>query len=805
MARWIKLVYKNQSLNLEDGTNYEVRSDFVPPSISREVNYSYGSYSNRSGGTRLSDKPLDRQFGFSVNINGATMAETHGLARKLANFLENARDPNNGLYLEYCPNAAIPYQPIYGQQAVRYRIKAAAVSFDPSYYINTTVQVQIIVAQLNLTIGPYAEGSKQAMALGYGGLVTDTIGPGGVVITEGNTNKFSNPIFENITASWSVGGSASHARNYFDDYILFGNKSDFVSSDNAVGQLYQAVNVGNTNAHCLSFYAKKADSSAVTVADGYVYYGASVATTYQAVGDGWYRCYGTVTGVASNTNSGIQVAANKALYVDMFQLEEDAYPTYPMYGDMPGCSWGGTPHAASSTTTRNNPYLPPEFSQDTCSVIIEMTVRIAVRWHHANTFPNDRYLLDGIQDIYFKASDDKIYLGTLSSSAQTFSANAVYIYHFVISPTEMSIYINGTQDGTTGTSSEYQVINTARIGSTDTPGSYGNLTLLDFAIFPRAATTAQVLADYNNMTQLMGSSTYGEPVNPPPWMSRYDSATIDNYYDSTHQDWAVFGGVPGDMPAETTLWISNAGGTVKPLLINCLSAYNPVYMPTTFANISGTADAAALGGSAQVTALTTAETAFPTTGVVTVTQNRDEYVNKNLYLVTSVKDAAAGTVYARAKMTDNAGAWAVYSSPYNTLSTGTVYTTHLVGPLEIPEAFDDYTFTGVSSNFKVYCSMYRSAGTSNVSFDYYRAMVGDIAYFPTGGTTTLYIINDGIAKGYASNVFVEVPEYRGDVIEFKPGMYNYLTIWSQGLSTATDTTQVTNVTYAYVTPRWSIT
>jgi hypothetical protein len=252
------------------------------------------------------------------------------------------------------------------------------------------------------------------------------------------------------------------------------------------------------------------------------------------------------------------------------------------------------------------------------------------------------------------------------------------------------------------------------------------------------------------------------------------------------------------------LWINNNGGNNKPLLLNLLSTIKPVYMPTLFADASGTVDAAALGGQVQQTSLTTSEVAFPSSGVITVTYNRDEFIGKNIYLLASMKDASASTINSRVKITDNAVVWAAYSAPYNTLTTTNTFQVYLAGPMQIPEAFDDYAWAGTASNFKVYWSMLRSSGTQNINFDYYRAMIGDIAYFPSVGTSTYYLVRNGTVKGYTSTAFVEIPEYRGDILELKPNRYNYLVIWSQGLAATTDFTQATNVIYAYVTPRWAL-
>ena len=82
----------------------------------------------------------------------------------------------------------------------------------------------------------------------------------------------------------------------------------------------QSINVGNTNQYLLSTYAYT-DGSAVTSSDLELYYnGAAISTTFTSVGSGWYRLSGTVTGANASRTYGVQVKANKTVYIDNFSI-----------------------------------------------------------------------------------------------------------------------------------------------------------------------------------------------------------------------------------------------------------------------------------------------------------------------------------------------------------------------------------------------------------------------------------------------------------------------------------------------------
>ncbi len=89
----------------------------------------------------------------------------------------------------------------------------------------------------------------------------------------------------------------------------------------SIGRLTQSKNLGNTNQHILEAYVYT-NGSAVTSNDASLYVGSSTVTTnYTDVGSGWYKLQSTVTGTTTEKKYGLQVGANKTVYVDNLSLK----------------------------------------------------------------------------------------------------------------------------------------------------------------------------------------------------------------------------------------------------------------------------------------------------------------------------------------------------------------------------------------------------------------------------------------------------------------------------------------------------
>lgn len=116
-----------------------------------------------------------------------------------------------------------------------------------------------------------------------------------------------------------------------------------VAGGTANNEFTQTVNVGDTNQYHLTAYAYT-DGSAVTSADVELYAnGSTISTTYTDMGSGWYKLSGVATGVASDTAYGVQVKANKQVYLDDFSLSryaETGTLTSAIYDTTLPAQWG---------------------------------------------------------------------------------------------------------------------------------------------------------------------------------------------------------------------------------------------------------------------------------------------------------------------------------------------------------------------------------------------------------------------------------------------------------------------------------
>lgn len=119
-------------------------------------------------------------------------------------------------------------------------------------------------------------------------------------------------------------GITSVTRDTSTTYNSSVGSAKLVTATSDTGEFTQLVNVGDTNTYNLSAYAYT-DGSAITSSDAELFYnGSTVSTTYTSVGSGWYQLTGTVTGANASRQYGVQVKANKTVYVDNMSLNSYA-------------------------------------------------------------------------------------------------------------------------------------------------------------------------------------------------------------------------------------------------------------------------------------------------------------------------------------------------------------------------------------------------------------------------------------------------------------------------------------------------
>lgn len=120
------------------------------------------------------------------------------------------------------------------------------------------------------------------------------------------------------------------------------------------GTFTQNVNVGDTNQYHLSANLYIDGTTPVDSTYATLWYnGSAVSTTYTSVGSGWYKLTGTVTGVASSADTGVQVLAGKTVYVDDVSLNN--YPssgtlTSSIFDSGAASDWGTLTYAVTTPT-----------------------------------------------------------------------------------------------------------------------------------------------------------------------------------------------------------------------------------------------------------------------------------------------------------------------------------------------------------------------------------------------------------------------------------------------------------------------
>jgi hypothetical protein len=233
-------------------------------------------------------------------------------------------------------------------------------SFSPT----TWQQYAITWSASNDQFKAYLNGAQSgATSTGLGtwtGNLSSTQTVIGNLNSSGTTNPWSGMI--NDVRLYSRALSASEISNLYSGLVstrdtttkLVGTASaKLVAQEGYNGSFVQSVNVGNTETYQLEANAYT-DGSAVTSSDLELFYnGSAVTTTYTAVGGGWYKLTGSVTGAASARDYGVVVKAGKTAYLDTMSLWN--YPTSgtltsSIFDSEQAPDWGTLTYSATTPT-----------------------------------------------------------------------------------------------------------------------------------------------------------------------------------------------------------------------------------------------------------------------------------------------------------------------------------------------------------------------------------------------------------------------------------------------------------------------
>ena len=553
MSIILKLEHEADTLDLMTGRYCVDDATFSPPTAARAVTFGQATI----GADVTAKRRENRSWQFNVTITGSSPQEAERGLRELQTFLNRAGQANP-LYIAYRSWNDYTYEPFFGLHGafMRYEVVHAAAEAGRAYKNALKKSNTIVNVQLAFIIKPQSVGIEQHAGQATGGIFEDFIGKAnglsrGTVIAEATTNKMTNPIFMNATynTGWGVSNAIVSA-NKDTNFILFGDTSARVYQTAANGEFRQSINVGNTNAHVLSFYAKREDGGVIDSIKAH--YGTAKTTNYVSVGDGWYYCWASVTGVAAGTETGISFSAilgadPTGIYVDGFQIEEKAYPTPLCHGDLLACTWSGAKNATTSSRTAGT--LVYDYDK-LLNINVGFTMRVV--WFPLTAdLQTDRYLFnDSDRDLRLWIDSSEQYnagtvtASTIQSAAVTLTPGTPEVLHLSYDGATLILYQNGVS-----LKSGSATFNTTQpaslyVGSSDSGGNQLNAPMMGLASTRRVMSAAEVLVDYNALTQ---QATDSDRIDPLPWFwTDGGDGVLDNDNDGTEANYAIVGGLMGD-------------------------------------------------------------------------------------------------------------------------------------------------------------------------------------------------------------------------------------------------------------------
>lgn len=600
------------------GIPYCIADGFIPPSVSLVPLIATGTSANViSGGSKRGIRAVDRSLFLPIKVEGSSDKEVRIRAGVLANFLQRGTEQNPVIF-ELRTSSDIEFLPSWGQDGSAFRfeiIHASVPTISQPEYMQNGNRGFVVFVDTDLLIKPYATGLQQQLALAAGGIIENTIGTvdgssRGTTIPQATTNKIPNPIFGNATPllGWVSFGAIITTVNTNKQFVLFQfNSAKLTGAPGVFSRLLRNIDVGNTNTHFLTAYAKRQDGAEVTVADVSLFYGSKLTTGYISEGDGWYRLTASVTGVAANTLTGVFIENGHTIYLDGVQIEEQEFATPLCHGDLLGCSWSGTDHDSTSTRLRG------EFDAPVIRDVAEGYIRVV--WRAGND--STELILVGSTREFFEGTNFRLQYrmtqtdwsfrdGTTSidTPISTFVVNQVVILHCVWGPAGLAIYLDGIlRDSSatyTPTASE-----ALTIGSSIGHANHPNGTFLDFTVGDREITIAEVTNDHTNVVKAVEDGVRLMPI--PYFWTKDGDGILDTGDTSTTDNWGIIGGIAGSAEADTvyqvdpTTFVAVSGWLTKTTL-----DYGDFLRPTSpiwFHDKVGTADANANGGFAETLAL----------------------------------------------------------------------------------------------------------------------------------------------------------------------------------------------------------
>ena len=808
-----------RTLNISSG-RYALMQDFIPPTVEEIIYTAAGTSANRTrGASNIGKRAVNRDWGFSFRAMGTSVAETDRAIEDVDAFLRMAGDDAEPLYFEFKPDNNYNFEPLWGQFGAykRLEIIAGSASKTGTYTAGTNINQRAQIGAVTLNIKPYALGKRQRLATATGCVQLDNIGTvdgrtRGLVLSP-TGNKMTNPIFGHGTPlnGWTPG--ADIVSDYTNDkhFVLFGqNAAKLVRITTGINNLFvQTIDVGNTNTHTFSCYVKAQDGGSIVAGDMAIRYaGSTLTTSYQAIGNDWYRLTATAAGVASAQSIGVAVVrVGRIFYVDGYKCEQRAFASSLTHGDMLGATWSGTAHASDTVVV--DPVLSIPGSE--CLTLGEGTFRIAVRMCVASADYNvDGVLLAGSGSTWalkWRQSTSDWYFfdntNSCNSATTSFALGDIIVFHATFSRTNgLVLYRNGVSIAANATYTPLASIPTwLYIGSVST-AQYLSGTIMGFATFDREMTAAEVLNDYNNIYPMITESGgIGSEVEAIPWVWTKDGDNVvDQYDDVNTDDFCVIGGIPGTAPADTIFDLSSTNNRSWLLSNNPYREY--LDMSDAFVNEQGTVVAGALGGQVYRVSINTTDTVI-INSTTPILDHFEAFFEKPVYIFASIADAGANL---QVRPAFQIGGPVVYGDYQSIAADGTLRD-FLFGPMRLPSAgsflFDWLPFS-TTLNHWLYAKR-TVAGAANVDTDFIRVMFGNAIYvYINQADTERVVIHGAEAFGYNGANIYTYPSVQGEPIELEPDLLNHLIVLTGDLGAATLLTATATINRIYVTPRYRL-
>lgn len=816
-----KLVRGTSELNLNDET-FAVMDGWQPPAARMEPLLAQGTAVQTYGGSsKRGERAQDLEFGLPINITGDTVAEIQGAARRLANFLVSGT-PAEPVFLHFRPDNDIAAEPLFGQYGANMRyeiIHANPPQITGSLYRLLQQRSNRPVRYIpTLRCKPFPLGKRQILGSAVGGIVSNDRG---LQIAEATTNLFTNPIFGHSTYNnnW-IDAGVMDTENTDREYVFVGNKSVRLvdTSVASSGTYTETFNVGNTNTHTLTAYIKRPDGQPVTSTHCSLYYGSIQTTEYLALPNGWYRLTAQVTGVASPTATGIFVAYNYPIYLGAAQFEEKDHPTPLCYGDELGCTWSGTAHDSSSTRTagRLRWAAPDIYSREQGSIRLVWQAEAS-----SDDYGTDPIIFeDDIQklQLFWSTALDQFYFTADGVSVQLseelpHSAGDIFVFHCVWDEANgTSLYVNGVAQSPSPFEPTTNPATYFYLGSDENAANHIGGRFLSFESYLHVFTEAEVAADYANVAaHVNGGDGSGQVLGTIPWLWTKDGDNqVDNCTDSSTNNFAVIGGIPGSVPAITAAKMTKDTGLdgLENILFS-LAVVDEYREPSEwlFVDVGGTSASGMCGGEYRQTNVGTSGNSL---GSVTPNFDiADIMSGKSFYLAGRIYDAGSGLSIRSSIILSSALTHSI-DSEYKPINASTTYYLFLTPLSAFPTKKSILKSGFLQGDYTPGISLWatRSSGTGNARLDYFAILPRPTMMLAVSNQIlaldTEFAFEDGFAGIVDGQDFVRPLQVIGDTIELVPGKINILS------SLMGDTTWEPKITHTItydkveVIPRWSV-